>query len=94
MSQRCTRRAAAASAAGWHRCYWHLEQNIIKRLRATMGSDFPALLASFKLAAFAATESDMRAKWADAMKASDTYACVMYNAARAHNTHTLVCIHM
>ena len=46
------------------RCFWHLSQNISKKLKRTMGADaFQELLQHFKAAVFATSEASMRAKW-------------------------------
>jgi MULE transposase domain len=63
-----------------NRCYWHLKQNITKRLaRDISKAEFAALLSNFTAAAYASTESAMRASWEKVMQASNTrmpYACM------------------
>jgi hypothetical protein len=54
------------------RCFWHLSQNIHKKLKKAIGADaFQELTRCFQAALYATTETEMRAKWSAVMQCAE-----------------------
>ena len=73
------------------RCYWHLEQNIIKNLKGALGHDFDSLISNFKAAAFATSQRKMRAKWERVMQAGGVVCAMVLCASVCVTVCVLLC---